>query len=635
MNTAGQNYSFECGAFCLRADQTATVEVDQKLLEELRPERVDLRAQAAVSAKEGATAVSTLIRRRHALVAAKLAQLQRTRWRANKASNSANMPMLSEAESMFADGDWCSDAVPGIVCAGIGVASSTLSSGRPVKINCSNAVDNFMSFELGNGGDIILGVAAYTSSDVEMPVTSGILDVVIAAINRHANRQINVRHAWVLILGPGRVRVCKVEHNAIRFSAVQFTADSVGIHLLGAALAFVALAEDWKLGSDPTMRWCENIRCWEIDCPDPDDKDRVVYAPREPVFMSDSFFGRYTLCFAVALGPFDTEYKYMVKDSWQQVPADLEDDELLDEIGILRGLRDVLDTDKCKSGLFQCLVHGGTVQVNNTCDSTSTAPTHRLHRRMLSGPVGISLYDVRNEQVVAAAVADAMLSHAMILKYTGIIHCDVSPGNILAAKQADGTFRGVLIDMDNAVPLSGQQNIKTTGLVGTYPFMGIANMEGLDVPRTAVDDCESALVVLMYWAAPPLRRNALGERLSFTGPNGAAEFRRQMFASSEELDKVIATYIDTTCVFTIWLIRALYDALFAYPECKGTGLGNQAFDPIIQRVYFADILHQRFLAVMARFLYHYRSGTLVRLLLPVPPDIGGLRASQNRANWPQ
>ncbi|KAJ2257465.1 hypothetical protein GGI13_000897 [Coemansia sp. RSA 455] len=510
MNTAGQT----------------TVEADQKLLEELQPECVDLRAQAAVSAKEGATAVSTLIRRRHALVAAKLARLQRTRWRVNKASNAANMPMLSEAESMFADGDWCADTVPGIVCAGIGVVSSTLSSGRPVRIKCSNAVDNFMSFELGNGGDIILGVAAYTSSDVEMPVTSGILDVVIAAMDRHANRQINVRHAWVLILGPGRVRVCKVEHNAIRFSAVQFTADSVGIHLLGAALAFVALAEDWKLGSDPTMRWRENIRRWEIDCPDPEDKDRVVYAPREPVFMSDSFFGRYTLCFAVALGPFDTEYKYMVKDSWQQVPADLEDDELLDEIGILRGLRDVLDTDECKSGLFQCLVHGGTVQVNNTRDSTSTAPTHRLHRRMLSGPVGVSLYDVRNEQVVAAAVADAMLSHAMILKYTGIIHCDVSPGNILAVKQADGTVRGVLIDMDNAVPLSGQQNIKTAGPVGTYPFMSIASMEGLDVPRTAVDDCESALVVLMYWAALPLRRNALSERLSFTGPNGAADFRR-------------------------------------------------------------------------------------------------------------
>ncbi|KAJ2015584.1 hypothetical protein GGI14_004184, partial [Coemansia sp. S680] len=414
------------------------------------------------------------------------------------------------------------------------------------------------------------------------------------------------------------------------FNAIKVTtADSVGINLLGAALAFVALAEDWKLGSDPTMRWRKNIRRWEIDCPDPEDKDRVVYAPREPVFISDSFFGRYTLCFAVALGPFDTEYKYMVKDSWQQVPADLEDDELFDEIGILRGLRDVLDTDKRKSGLFQCLVHGGTVQVNKTRDSTSTAPTHRLHRRMLSGPVGISLYDVRNEQVVATAVADAMLSHAMILKYTGIIHCDVSPGNILAVKQADGSFRGVLIDMDNAVPLSGQQNIKTAGPVGTYPFMSIANMEGLDVPRTAVDDCESALVVLMYWATPPLRRNALSEKLSFTGSNGAADFRRQMFASSEELDKVIATYIDPTCVFTTWLIRALYDALFAYPECKGTGHNNQAFDPIIQRVYFADILHQRFLAVMAKFLYHYRPGTLVRLLLPVPLDIGGLRASQN------
>ncbi|KAJ2063914.1 hypothetical protein GGI17_001407 [Coemansia sp. S146] len=220
-----------------------------------------------------------------------------------------------------------------------------------------------------------------------------------------------------------------------------------------------------------------------------------------------------------------------------------------------------------------------------------------------------------------------------------VVHRDVSPGNILSIKQANSTSRGVLIDMDHAIPRNDERNIKMPGQVGTYPFMSIANMENLDVSRTAVDDCETALVVLLYLAAHPSRRDALSEKLSFTRSNGVADFRKQMLGSREALDQAIATYIDSACVYTVWLIRALYDALFTYPGCSGTKhpklRGNKFFDPIVLRVRYADTLHERFLAVMTKFLAHYCSGTLVRLLLPACPAPGGLRASQDTVSRPQ
>ncbi|KAJ2870260.1 hypothetical protein GGH93_005712 [Coemansia aciculifera] len=336
------------------------------------------------------------------------------RWRVNKALNAAKVPPLSKAELMLSDGDWSTAAAPGIVRAGVGVVNSTLDEGDRVRIECSDVVDNAMSFELRAGQNIMLGVAACSASDVEAPVTSGILDHIISAMNRHVHRQVNVRHAWALILGPSRVRVCYVEYDAIHFSAVRYTTNSVGRRLLGAAVTYTAFAEPPELGSDPSMKLREDIQRWEIDCPDPDDADQVVYTPRDPEFISYSFFGRQTICLPVAPSPVDTKFKYMVKDSWQLVPVDLEDAELLDEIGVLRSMRDALDTAQC------------TVRVNNirassrlvlgaeldsyarwTVPHGATGDTtfNRIHRRTLSNPVGMPLYKLHDEKDAAAAVA--------------------------------------------------------------------------------------------------------------------------------------------------------------------------------------------------------------------------------------
>ncbi|KAJ2817837.1 hypothetical protein FBU31_006087, partial [Coemansia sp. 'formosensis'] len=373
---------------------------------------------------------------------------------------------------------------------------------------------------------------------------------------------------------------------------------------------------------------------WVIECPGADDGEpaETFYAPGELEFIAKRFFGRFTRCFAVARTPDDTDFRFILKDSWQLVATDLEDPELRDEISVMRDIQEALVKVECEGGVLQRLVCGGTVRIKNTRDSSqlvlgpvldtyerwtmipgSKRPTStlRLHRRMVSGPIGVPLYEICNDRDAAATVAGAMSVHDTIMREAGILHRDISLGNVLGVRQADGSIRGMLIDFDHSVTLDDERNQEKPGCVGTKPFMSIANLEGIDVPRTSVDDWEAALALLMYWAARPSRRNKLRARLGRVGPSGLADFRRNAFASRESLDATIVAYLDLTCGHTLKLIRDLHQALFGHLGCPGTARimlrGNRLMDQIIRRVDYADDIHERCLKVVTEYLSEHLS----------------------------
>ncbi|KAJ2793066.1 hypothetical protein H4S07_007164, partial [Coemansia furcata] len=310
-----------------------------------------------------------------------------------------------------------------------------------------------------------------------------------------------------------------------------------------------------------------------------------------PEFIAGSFFGRFTRCFAVARTPDDIEFGFILKDSWQLVSTDLEDADLSDEICVLRNMRDKLATVECKSAELQRMVTGGTVLIDNTRDSTQfmlgaelgdnvrgtaihgsrrSTPAHRLHRRMVSGPIGVPLHKITNDWDAAATVAGAMSSHTTILCETGILHQDISLGNVLAVRHADGSVRGMLIDFDHSLAFNDKRNQEKPVCVGTKPYMSIANLEGIDVARTSVDDWEAALALLLCWAAHPWCRKELRAKLGSVGSNRSADLRRELFASRKSLEATISVYIDPACKHMLRLIRGLYEALFGHPSCSGT-----------------------------------------------------------------
>ncbi|KAJ2209974.1 hypothetical protein EV179_006480, partial [Coemansia sp. RSA 487] len=128
------------------------------------------------------------------------------------------------------------------------------------------------------------------------------------------------------------------------------------------------------------------------------------------------------------------------------------------------------------------------------------------------GPVGEPLKMTKSFDELVAVCADAMRCHNAILQHCGILHRDISDNNILVVRM-EGRVRGLLIDFDNAITLTEQSKTRPER-TGTFPYMSINNLlnsTGPDaVPRTALDDWESLLYILCYYATIGLK--SIGRR---------------------------------------------------------------------------------------------------------------------------
>ncbi|KAJ1797577.1 hypothetical protein LPJ59_003049, partial [Coemansia sp. RSA 2399] len=551
---------------------------------------------------------------------------------------------------------------------GVSAEASTAAGGN------DDAVVEFMASPIhaGSTSDSVVGIYT-TRDDAERPFSTGLIEYLISGMNRHARQHLNVRHAWALVLAPGAMRVCLVESDAIHMSSTHNLATPGGRRALVDFYVNVCLAEPWRLGADPTMRWHAGVGRWEIECPSADagggsgnskrhrrttrnslavqQATTVVYAARAPLFVADSFFGRFTRCFPVARTP-DGALDQVLKDSWQLVPDggddDDDDDNVDDEISVLRHIRRCLDAARpTTAAVYPRITCGGTVRISTGDAATardtsqlvlagldayarwtvphgfrrrasgSPAPPHtqrlrRLHRRMVTGPIGIPIQTLSTEQEVIAVLADAMQSHADILHHAGVLHRDISLNNIMAARTPGGELRGMLIDFDHAVDVTAERNQHTPGNVGTGPFMSISNLEGLDVARTAVDDWESLICLLFCLAANgPVAMDELGRLFAHVNAQGVADMKREIFASPRALDYAIDRYLNPAYHSIIRTIRALYVAAFQHSRCQGTARiflrGNRNVDPVLRRSQYADDIQARCMGALAAIALELRS----------------------------
>ncbi|KAJ1721263.1 hypothetical protein LPJ53_004200, partial [Coemansia erecta] len=370
---------------------------------------------------------------------------------------------------------------------------------------------------------------------------------------------------------------------------------------------------------------------------------------REPLFTADSFFGRFTRCFAVALAPAGA-CDAVLKDSWQLAAGDAS---ASDEIAVLRRMRRRLDAAR-SACLYPRIACGGTVRVaaaGGREDASElvlgaaaayarwTVPhgggggagLRRVHRRMVTGPVGVPLQTLASEHEVVAVLADAMRAHAETLRVGGVLHRDVSLNNVMAVRLASGELRGMLVDYDHAVDPASARNTRRPGSVGTGPFMSIANLEGLDAARTAVDDWE-ALVSLLFCLAARSHTalDRMGARFAHVTAQGGAA-KRELFASRRALDAAVAEHLDVAaCPAIVRLIRALYAAIFEHPKCQGTARmplrSGRMVDPVLRRTQYAADIQARCLAAIEAAAADVRSlGRLTDGLAAI--DAGGGRPS--------
>ncbi|KAJ1857192.1 hypothetical protein IW147_003857 [Coemansia sp. RSA 720] len=510
--------------------------------------------------------------------------------------------------------------------------------------------------------------------DAAEPFSTGLVEYLIAGMNRHARTRPNVRHAWAAVFTCGTVRFCLLESDAIHVTSELDLGTRDGRRALAEIYTGLCLSEPWRLGADPSMRWRADIERWEIECPadvsdphaDPDELPRpgarrlrrsarfappatsmTVYAQRSALFTADSFFGRFTRCFAAARTP-TAEPDLVLKDSWQLVPDNCSSCDDEDEIAVLDRIRTRMDAAQ-SDAVFPRLLCGGTVRID-TSDAAAARDTsllilddldaytrwtvphgfrkedmpepttplqpeaprlRRLHRRMVSGPVGQPLQALKTEHDVVAVLADAMHSHTEILRHAHILHRDISLNNIMAVRIGN-ELRGMLIDFDHGVDIDAVRNQKLPGNVGTGPFMSIANLEGLDVPRTAVDDWESLICLLFCLAAKSSEaRDEMGHIFAHVNAHGAADVKREMFQTTAALDSVIARFLNPSYLVLIRLIRELHTAIFMHARCQGTAQislrSNRQVDPVQRRVQYAEEIHARCQSALAKVAADSRS----------------------------
>ncbi|KAJ2879779.1 hypothetical protein FB639_003000, partial [Coemansia asiatica] len=330
----------------------------------------------------------------------------------------------------------------------------------------------------------LIGVAA-PLVDLERPFSTGLAEFLVSCMNRYARNLLNVRYLWALIVCPGRIRLCLVETDAIHIAKALDVGTCEGRDKLIELITNLGTAEPLKLGLDPSMRWRDDLDRWEIDCPDEETKeDRVFYAQKLPLFVADSFFGRFTRCFAVSDLPTGA-VNAVLKDSWQ---LGYPGDSSVDEISVLRKIRDRLD--KAKSNcMYPRISSGGTVYLRDmqmedtsdvilgsiSCYSRWTVPhgngggsalgLRRVHRRMVTGPIGVPLQSLESEQEVITVLADVMRSHSDILQYGGILHRDVSLNNDTIDKYLDVSGCPNIIRLIKALYMAIFQHPKCQGTV--------------------------------------------------------------------------------------------------------------------------------------------------------------------------
>ncbi|KAK4103865.1 hypothetical protein N658DRAFT_564856 [Parathielavia hyrcaniae] len=161
----------------------------------------------------------------------------------------------------------------------------------------------------------------------------------------------------------------------------------------------------------------------------------------------------------------------------------------------------------------------------------STSPTkagsdalpNRVHRRVILADWGIPIYEAGSREALLAALADCIEGHESLRRKAGLLHRDISIGNLMVSKDNCG----FLIDLDLAIKEQRVSASGAKGKTGTRAFMAIGALLGEQ--HSFMHDLESFFWVL-FWIC-----------IHCDGPGEGkvvAQFDKWNYADAEELAKL-------------------------------------------------------------------------------------------------
>ncbi|KAI9474380.1 hypothetical protein BX667DRAFT_515796 [Coemansia mojavensis] len=357
--------------------------------------------------------------------------------------------------------------------------------------------------------------------------------------------QLDRRFLWGLTVCASSVYAALMIHDKVLVSPAMDIRTAEGRKQFISLLVYWSMCPQERLGYDPTIRRCESGElqsmtgdsvqdemdsiAYEIDCYDDKECQWHTYISVRTIAGASRCMGRHTRtiiarrkheagasAISTPAGASVDAQEVVIKDAWARTSADADKDDTRNEIELLRIVRNTFSWDK--SMMYSKLEAGGTVQLKRDgvyVDDTTAAVLdmlgsdareqldipYRVHRRIVTSPVGHDIKTVKNEEELIIVLAEAMHCHNRILNECGILHRDISTGNILVVRSdsAPSGVHGLLIDLDSAIQTDA--NLKAPAeRSGTPVFMSIANVEDLAEDRTALDDWESLLYVICWLA---------------------------------------------------------------------------------------------------------------------------------------
>ncbi|KAJ2039026.1 hypothetical protein H4S03_001965 [Coemansia sp. S3946] len=403
----------------------------------------------------------------------------------------------------------------------------------------------------------------------------------------------NLRFAWGVTISGRLVRVCHFGHDRAISSCHMDVSTPKGRRSFIEVLVNWSFCEESQLGRDPTMEYLHDLRCWQIACPSEkgcmgEGADVKYYYFSTFKCQAERVFGRHTRCFlatdimptAVVSTTNPLVPTVVIKDSWAFSKRNASD-YACDEVRSLNRIKEGLSAQAvAKDIIFPKTETGGRVSFQRNGkwveDNTDTMygqgklaeddadtvhglgearsdddPLFRAHRRIVMSPIGESLCSTKSVAEFVTVVCDAMRCHSAFVNDCNILHRDISDNNILVVR-SEGIARGMLIDFDYAIDLEQKERGNLHKVTGTLPYMSINNLSESDVERTSLDDWESMLCLICWFATlGTISGNYLDDaelarlpirRWRHDSTNGMITAKMSAFSSPESFMSTIANH---------------------------------------------------------------------------------------------
>ncbi|KAH9020339.1 hypothetical protein EDB84DRAFT_1678942 [Lactarius hengduanensis] len=200
-----------------------------------------------------------------------------------------------------------------------------------------------------------------------------------------------------------------------------------------------------------------------------------------------------------------------------------------------------------------------------------------VHYRLVLETLGEPLHTFKSTRELCEVIRDAITAHTGAYERVGILHRDVSAGNILITEERSG----ILIDWDlsKKVVKDGSGTQRQHSRTGTWQFISIARLRDPSTrPHEVSDDLESFFWVLLYLVAKcrSVEKIDLSKDMQIVfdqdddmdddgiirGGRGKLQCLRQT-----DLGPTIVDYlVKTPCKNIIEELRSLFDNLYRHVE---------------------------------------------------------------------